>query len=252
MTRSRPRDEGPSRACWRPSGWRADHLSQTGSTRLQRWLGLVVLIVDVVLVAGLAAEGSVLAQPGGSSYVIAALLALVGYATAFVAITASARSWVATTGQVGVIFGLITGAMWLVSLTVETFAGLTGWPNIAATGPLLLGGFALWGVAGAVAHWHTSSVAAGVVASVYAAMTCVAITIAFGFALAYLALPRLKHNIDGSPEYLTSGWHDLHAFAIANTLDAAFTHLLIAPIIATVAGALGALAMRRRANYRVN
>jgi hypothetical protein len=63
-----------------------------------------------------------------------------------------------------------------------------------------------------------------------------ALTIAFGFALAYLALPRLEHNIDGSPGYLQSGWQNVRAFAVANTLDAAFTHLMIAPIIATVTG----------------
>lgn len=227
----------------RPPGSRAGH---AGRRSRWWWAGLGLVVANMALVGGLAAEGSVLAQPGGTRYVIEVLLALAGYAGAAIALSAASASWAATAHQVGVRFGLITGAMWLVSLTVETFAGLTGWSNIAATGPLLLGGFALWGIAGARTRGRTDSVAAGALAAVYAAMICVTLTIGFGFTLAYLALPQLEHNIDGSPEYLQSGWRNLHAFAIANTLDAGFTHLLIAPIIATVVGTIGALAAGQR------
>jgi len=201
-------------------------------------------------VAGLAGEGSVLAQPGGARYIVDVLLALGGYAVAAITLSIEMPSRLAVGRQIGVRFGLVTGAMWVVSLGVETFAGLTGLPNIAATGPLLLGGFILWGVAAARTRRRTCSVGAGVLAAVCAAMTCVALTIAFGLTLAFLALPRLERNIDGSPEYLGSGWHNLHAFAIANTLDAAFTHLLVAPMVAVVVGTLGALAAANRTSMR--
>lgn len=45
-----------------------------------RWMGLGLVVTDAALVGGLAADGSVLAQPGGSGYVIAVLVALVIYA----------------------------------------------------------------------------------------------------------------------------------------------------------------------------
>jgi hypothetical protein len=212
------------------------------SARTQRWVALAVLAVDAALVAGLAAEGSVPAKPGGQRYVIAALAGLVGYAVAVTALTASTRSEVGTARRIGVLVGAVTAAMWLINLAVETFAGLSGWLNLAATAPLLLGGFAFWGVAGALAGRRTGTLRAGVLAAVYAAMTCVAITLIFGFSLPYFALARLAHNIDGSPEYLSSGWHDLHAFAIANTLDAGFMHMLVAPVVAVVTGTLGAVA----------
>ncbi len=211
-----------------------------------RWAALALVISDVAMVVGLAGRESVLAQPGGPRYVIALLVALAAYLVAAMVVTSGWGSWVTTARRVGVTVGVITGAMWLLSLAVETFAGLKGWPNIAVTGPLLLGGFALWGVAAVRTARRTNSVAAGAFSAVCAAMTCVAITIALGLALAYLALPRLEHNIDGSPEYLASGWHNLPAFAIANTLDAAFTHLLLAPVIAALLGTLGARAARRR------
>jgi len=215
-----------------------------GVGRWRRQIALAVLTLDAALVAGLAADGSVLAHPGGWGYVIAALGGVVVYAAAAVALTGSDTPWVATARTVGARLGVITAGMWIASLTVETFAGLRGWPNLIATGPLLLGGFALWGVAAAMTRRRTGSLPAGILAAVCAAMVCVALTITVGFTLAYLALPRLEHNINGSPEYLQSNWGDLHAFAIANTLDAGFTHALIAPIVAAVTGTIGALTAR--------
>jgi hypothetical protein len=205
-------------------------------------VALAVLSINAALVIALSAEGSVLGRPGGPRYVISALVALTGYAIAVIALTGVAPEWVQNARLVGVLVGMATGVMWLLNLLIETFAGLTGWRNLAATAPLLLGGFLLWGVAGALARRRTGSLPAGPLAAVVAAMTCVSITLALGFALPFLALPRLAQNIDGSPEYVSSGWQDLHAFAIANTLDAGSTHLLIAPIIAVVTGSLGAVA----------
>jgi len=215
-----------------------------------RWpwsVAVGVLALDAALLAGLAAEGSVLARPGGARYVLAPLAGLVVYAAAL-AVTAAtfrARLALAIAVRVGAIAGVLTGAMWIASLTIETFAGLSGWPNIAATAPLLLGAFAIWGTAGAVASGRSDSIAAGTLAAVGGAMLCVAITIGFGFALDVLALPTLESKINGSPEYLASHWGNLHAFAIANTLDAAATHLLLAPIIATLTGTLGGLTAAR-------
>jgi hypothetical protein len=59
----------------------------------------------------------------------------------------------------------------------------------------------------------------------------------------------LAHGEISDPDYLRSGWTDVRAFAIANTFDAGFTHLVEAPVIAAVLGALGGgialLTMRR-------
>jgi hypothetical protein len=47
-------------------------------------------------------------------------------------------------------------------------------------------------------------------------------------------------------EFKRSGWTDIHAFTIANTLDSALSHLIVGPIIGVVfggpAGALAAIA----------
>lgn len=212
-----------------------------------RMLGLGILAIDAALAAGLAVKGAVLSRPGGPRYVVAVAAGLAAYAVVVVVLTANTRKrWVATSRHIGVTFGTITGLMWVINLVIESFAGLSGWPNIAATGPFLLGAFVLWGVAAALTRRRTGLLGPSVVAAVSAAIMCVSITLVAGFSLPYVALVRLAHNIDGSPEYLSSGWHDLPAFAIANTLDAAFSHLLIAPIIAAIIGTLTAAITRRR------
>ncbi|MGH3764752.1 MAG: hypothetical protein ACRDTX_06320 [Pseudonocardiaceae bacterium] len=215
-----------------------------GQARWQRRVALAILAADAALVTGLAADGSVVRHPGGWGYVVEALSAVMIYAAAAVGLTGSGRSSVATARAVGIRLGVITGGMWVAHLVIETFAGLRGWPNLAVTASSLLGGFALWGVGGAMTRRRTGSVPVSVLSAVCAAMVCVAFTITVGFTLAYLAQPRLEHNIDGSPEYLRSAWLDLHAFAIANTLDAGFTHALIAPLVAAITGTIGAVAAR--------
>jgi hypothetical protein len=208
-----------------------------GLRRGMRWAGIAL----VAIAAGAAVSAS-LGQhlpdrPGGLGYVLRLLLMVALYAVAGWLLTRRTPVWLAVSRSGAMPIGVITGAMWMVSLTIETWAGLSGWTNIALTAPLLLGGMGLWAVAAA---------RAGVLAGVYAAMICVTATVAFGLMQPWYALDRLAHNIDGSPEYLASGWHDLHAFAVANTLDAGFTHMIIAPVIATVVGSIGALAQHAR------
>jgi hypothetical protein len=41
-------------------------------------------------------------------------------------------------------------------------------------------------------------------------------------------------------EFKRSAWTDPAAIQIANTLDSAFSHLLLAPVVALVVGAIGA------------
>lgn len=55
--------------------------------------------------------------------------------------------------------GLITGALWVVNLDLETYADLPA--GILATAPFLLGAFVLWGAAAAWTTRRTGQVLAG-------------------------------------------------------------------------------------------
>ena len=136
---------------------------------------------------------------------------------------------------------MLTGALWIVNLTLETFTDLSSTSGLAATAPFLLGAFALWGMASAQSARRTGSLRLGILAALWAALICVLLTISYGLLLAYTSLPRLAQNLITDPDYLASRWGDLRAFAIANQFNAAASHLLIAPIVATLVGLVGSL-----------
>lgn len=203
---------------------------------------LAAIFLDLGMIAArVVSHRAVLDEPGGPGYAVEPVAILVLYAAGTVAVTAAADAESAIALRVGTAFGTLTGAMWILNVGVETFANLSGPCALLASAPLLLGGFALWGFAGALATRRARSLPPGVLAAVIAALVCVLITITFGLALAFTSLPRLAEIIALDPDYLRSHWTNTTAFAIANQFAAAASHLLFAPIVAVVVGGAGAL-----------
>jgi hypothetical protein len=60
-----------------------------------------------------------------------------------------------------------------------------------------------------------------------------------GTLMEYVVAPYPLATISEWAEFKRSGWNDVRAFSIANTMDAASSHLFIGPIIASVFGGLG-------------
>ncbi len=201
---------------------------------------LATVLLDVALVGGLALRyRPFLAQPDAARYLLEPLILLLLYAAFGVWLGTLRDAAHRIALKVGGALGLLTGALWIINLTVETFTDLTGRVGLLATAPFLLGGFALWGVAGAAAAWRAYNVRLGLLAALISATLCVLLTVTYGFLLPYIALPLLERTLAGDPDYLRSGWADLRAFTIANTFDAGFSHLLLAPLIAALVGGLG-------------
>jgi hypothetical protein len=62
--------------------------------------------------------------------------------------------------------------------------------------------------------------------------------VTFGFVLMFFEVPSLDYVATWA-EFKQSGWSDVHAFAIANSLEAGFTHLLAGLVLGTIFGAIG-------------
>jgi hypothetical protein len=201
---------------------------------------LLAIAVDFGLIASHILHYSrLLDMPGSALYIIEPAVMLLAYVALWLWLTSAPAGPRRAALSLGLVFGALTGVMEMVDITLETFVDLSGAASILATAPLLLGAFALWCVAGFVATWRTGSRGAGIVASVASAMTCMLIAIAFGLLLGFTSLPRLLTILRFDPDYLRSGWRDLHAFAIANQFDAAFSHLLGALIVGGIMGIIG-------------
>ncbi len=213
------------------------HRTAASSAKHLRYALLFSVALNLALiVARVLLYTSLLAQPNAQLFVLEPVVLLLIYAAIAFAMTAKRDERWHTIRRVGTIIGLITGMMWIVNLSLETFSRFSG---ILVTAPFLLGAFVLWGVAGGIGAWRTGAVFPGIAAAIMAAMICVLITVTYGFLLTYTSLPRLERDLTNSPDFLRSGWDDLRAFAIANTFDSGFSHLLGALCVGAVFGAIG-------------
>jgi hypothetical protein len=204
---------------------------------------LALLGVNVTLIAlNVALYPAFFAQPNALLYLLEPLALLVVYALIALLTTRQFGPRREVASRVGLLFGLLTGCLWLINLTLETFTDLSGSAGILATAPFLLGGFLLWGIAGAISAWRAGSFGSGLLAAVWSAMICVLLTVTYGLTLPLVALPRLRQQLTGDPDFLRSRWTDLHAFVLANSFDSAFSHLLGALLVSLTLGALGSVA----------
>ncbi|HEV2238559.1 MAG TPA: hypothetical protein VGR57_18015 [Ktedonobacterales bacterium] len=207
---------------------------------LRVWL-LVLIGVAVDLVAlRVATYPAFFTMPGALGYLVPLLVALAIYAAAIVALPrlAGRAPAAATALRVGTVAGVIGGALDVANITLESVVTLPQPVVSVTTLAGMLGLFLAFGAAG-FAGGRSAGFWLGVGAAVWSGMVAILIAITFGFLLANVALPRLAHDMASDPDYLRSGWTDVRAFAIANTDDAGFTHLLEGPIIAFVLGAAG-------------
>jgi len=203
---------------------------------------LALIGVDVALMAlGVALYPAYFAQPNAFFYALEPLASLMVYAAIALIATRWTGPQAEVASRVGLLFGLVAGCLWLINLTLETSTNLSGGAGLLATAPFLLGGFLLWGVAGAVAAWRTSSIGSGVLAAMWSAMICALLTVTYGWTLPLVASRRLEQGLANDPDFLRSRWTDLHAFVLANSFDAGFSHLLGALLISLALGAIGAV-----------
>lgn len=216
-------------------------LSDRWARTLRRWL-LVLIACDVALLAvRVASYPAFFAMPGATGYLIEPVAPLLVYAAVIGALPYIARRipGALTALRIGALVGVIGGGIEVVSTAVESLFALPRAVVTSVTLAAMMCLFLLFGVAGFLAARRTQSFWLGLMSAIWSAMCAILIVVAFGFLIVVTSLPTLAHDMRGDPDYLRSGWTDTRAFAIANTFDAGFTHLVEAPVIAAALGALG-------------
>jgi hypothetical protein len=138
------------------------------------------------------------------------------------------------------VFGLITGALEMVDIGLENLAPATAHRPAVSISFMAIA-FLLWGIAGARTVRSGNSIRAGVATAILSAGICMLLAVTAGFIVEFFIAPPDPVAVSMWAEYRRSGWTDAHAFGLANTLDSAFTHLIIAPIVAMVFGGIGSL-----------
>lgn len=183
-----------------------------------------------------------LVMPGGLKFVLEPAFLLIVYALLVVWATSRTDPLRRRILQVGTPLGLLGGIIQIVHMWLENLVNF-GAANGTVTLSSMLLTFLLWGVAGYRASRTTTSTGLGALAGSWSAMVTMLMAVTFGFALLYSSIPRLDY-VATWPEFQRSGWGDVHAFSIANTLDSGFSHLLIGPIVGALFGGIAGILAR--------
>jgi hypothetical protein len=208
----------------------------------RRAFGLLTFIaIDIAMtIIALVRYPAFFSQPGARILVVQLACALLAYSVAIVFIARTHGPYWGSILSAAIVFGILTGTLEIMNIGIEN-----GLP-FAARGPILPIGFmltvfTLWGIAGFRTTRTLRSTRAGLLAALSSAAICMLIAVAAGFIIELWVLPPEPTFVSTWAEFKRSGWTDVRAFAIANTLDSGFTHLVIAPIIALFFGGIGSL-----------
>lgn len=200
-------------------------------------LALLTLVTLNIAMIALAVAGypGFFSQPGARTFVVEPVCALAAYAVAVVWITSMRRAHWDTILGTATLFGLLGGSFEILNIGIEN-----GIP-FAVHGPVLQIGsmlalFTSWGVAGFRTARSLSSIRAGLFTAVSSAGICMLIAVSAGFCMQFFLVPPDPAYVSTWAEFTRSRWTDARAFGVANTLDAGFTHLVVAPVVAFLFG----------------
>ena len=170
-------------------------------------------------------------QPGSRALVCWLALIFAVYSFLAVRITLQTDDRWREIRTTALLFGTITGCMEIAGIVTENYTQITS-PVLPIT--LMLTVFTLWGIAGFRVSRRLASIRSGLFAAAIAAGVCMLIAVAAGFLIEFSLHPPAPDSVQSWAEYKRRGWTDPHAFAIANTLESAMTHLVVAPVVALV------------------
>jgi hypothetical protein len=201
-------------------------------------LSLTMLGIQVFLYRPL------LAMPGGSTFVFETATVLLLYGMLIVWATWSVGPLRRTMLLFGTPVGLIAAAVQIAHLAAEKFISFREpWQGVTALA-FMLGTFLIWGVAGYLSARSARAIAPGIVAGAWSAVVTMSILVTFGFALDFYLITPKADDVAAWGEFKRSGWTDVHAFTIANTLDSALSHLIVGPIVGGIFGGLASVVAR--------
>ena len=224
---------------------------RTGSMKASNSVVLAV-VAGLLVLLGLRVwlSPALLSAPHGgssalSSVVGLALLLLIYGLVAVVLLRArlgtrgSVRTVSATALKQATLVGALVGGVALVAITVETLGSFESSISLAVWGVVAVAAPVSWGMAGLLTARAGGSWWLGVVAGLWSGMVSALVGTVGEVASTLLALPRLVQHELANPDYLA--WHqpDVQSYAIASALALGMIGLVLAPVVAGIAGSIG-------------
>src|SRR5690348_13697124 len=208
--------------------------------------GSVVLtgVAGLLLLLGLRVwlSPAVLSAPHGGSTALSSVvgLALLLLAYALVALgLLRARPRRTAALRRATLLGVLLGGGALAAIAIDTLGDFESPLSLVVWGVVVLAAPLGWGAAGLMAARAGGSWRLGMVAALWSGMVSALVGAVGEVASTLLALPRLVQHELSNPDYLA--WHqpDVQSYAIASALAVGMIGLILAPVVAGIAGSIG-------------
>jgi len=183
-----------------------------------------------------------LTMPNSTSYILKLVIMLLFYGILVLRATSPATDQ--TILRVGTLFGLAACILEIVHILVENFGHLNARTETISTGIFMAGLFILFALSGYVVTRDKGNIASGMWCGSWSAVVCMLIVITYGLSQLFWSFETMeKHNV-GNPDFIRTGWSDLHAFVIADIFEAGFKILFVGLVAGMIFGCCGAVAAK--------
>ncbi len=146
--------------------------------------------------------------------------------------------------------GLLIGLLFIINISVEDFINWqTKTFNLISTLSMMFLIFISFSIISVMRTLHTHNIIKGIKSSFVSALLGTTIALCFGFSIIYLFPQRMAFILKNDPGF--KDYNSPISFAFLNAFDNASNHVIAAPIISIIMGALGgviALLILRRRN----
>ena len=200
---------------------------------------LVVIAINIVMtIIATFMYPPLLSMPHFYSYILELGVMLLLYIA--IVIWATRPSIDLTTLRIATFFGVIAGFLEIVHISIEDFGHLNANSETIFTGIFMGGLFLLFAASGYRIAISIRNVVSGMLGASWSSVVCMLIVMTYGLSQLFWSFGAIEKHDIGDPDFIRSGWTDMHAFVIADIFEACFKILFLGPIVGIIFGLIGA------------
>jgi hypothetical protein len=209
------------------------------SPRSLRFILLAVITINItMMIIAVSMYPPFLTMPHSVSYILESGIMLFLYIGIVIWATRPAVSPAIL--RMATFFGVIACLLEIVHISIENFGHMDSHTETISTGIFMLGLFLIFAVSGYRTMLYKRNIIPAMLAGSWSAIVCMLIVTTYGLSQLFWSFGSMeKHNI-GNPDFIRTGWTDLHAFVIADIFEACFKILFVGPVAGIIFGLFGA------------
>jgi hypothetical protein len=200
------------------------------------FIGLIIVNFVVTIIATFMYP-PLLSMPHSILYVLELGIILLVYIFLVIFITRNSTNQ--TIVRRGILFGLLASLLEIIHITVEIFGGLSSKAETISTGIFMFGLFIIFGITGFIITKNCRKIILGLLGGFWSGIVCMLIVMTYGLSQLFWSFHALEVHNTGNPDFIRSGWTDMHAFTIADIFEASFKILFLGPFIGMLFGFIG-------------